>query len=146
MHIFAWKLVSRTSKQVSRNLGPLWQPGVYIDTNLCQLHAWTCTSNRDRQVVRTALIDAASVASLMTTTEAIIAEEVLDMPQEESDIQGKKKLINLRKSPGHWSGVLARQTGVYRPVFQGFFLLFTIKRLAEKGRAHTKGVMQPHAS
>ena len=40
VHIFgefvfflAWKLVSRTSKQVSRNLGPLRQPGVYNDTN-----------------------------------------------------------------------------------------------------------------
>ena len=33
VHIFAGKLVSRTSKQVSRNLGPLWQPGVY-NTNL----------------------------------------------------------------------------------------------------------------
>ena len=32
VHIFARKLVSRTSKQVSRNLGPLWQPGVYNDT------------------------------------------------------------------------------------------------------------------
>ena len=32
MHIFAWKLVPRTSKQVSKNLGPLWQPGVYNDT------------------------------------------------------------------------------------------------------------------
>ena len=27
---FAWKLVSRTSKQVSRNLGLLWQPGVIM--------------------------------------------------------------------------------------------------------------------
>ena len=35
VHIFAWKLVSRTSKQVSRNLGPLWQPGVYNDVNPC---------------------------------------------------------------------------------------------------------------
>ena len=34
-HIFAGKLVSRTSKQVSRNLGPSWQPGVYNDTNAC---------------------------------------------------------------------------------------------------------------
>ena len=34
VRIFTWKLVSRTSKQVSRNLGPLWQPGVYNDTNL----------------------------------------------------------------------------------------------------------------
>ena len=34
VHIFAWKLVSRTSKQVSRNVGPLWQPGVYNDANL----------------------------------------------------------------------------------------------------------------
>ena len=33
VHCFAWKQVSRTSKQVSRNLGPLWQPGVYNDTN-----------------------------------------------------------------------------------------------------------------
>ena len=33
VHISAWKLVSRTSKQVSRNLGPLGQPGVYNDTN-----------------------------------------------------------------------------------------------------------------
>ena len=33
VHIFARKLVSRTSKQVSKNLGPLWQPGVYNDTN-----------------------------------------------------------------------------------------------------------------
>ena len=32
VHIFARKLVSRTSKQVSKNLGPLWQPGVYNDT------------------------------------------------------------------------------------------------------------------
>ena len=32
VQIFARKLVSRTSKQVSRNLGPLWQPGVYNDT------------------------------------------------------------------------------------------------------------------
>ena len=31
---FAWKLVSRTSKEVSRNWGPLWQPGVYNDTNI----------------------------------------------------------------------------------------------------------------
>ena len=30
--MFARKLVSRTSKQVSRNLGPLWQPGIYNDT------------------------------------------------------------------------------------------------------------------
>ena len=30
---FCLELVSRTSKQVSRNLGPLWQPGVYNDTN-----------------------------------------------------------------------------------------------------------------
>ena len=29
VHIFARELVSRTSKQVSRNLGPLWQPGVH---------------------------------------------------------------------------------------------------------------------
>ena len=28
MHTFARNLVSRTSKQVSRNSGPLWQPGV----------------------------------------------------------------------------------------------------------------------
>ena len=35
VHIFARKLVSRTSKQVSKNLGPLWQPGVYNDTNVC---------------------------------------------------------------------------------------------------------------
>ena len=33
VHIFARKLVSRTWKQVSRNLGPLWQPGVYNDTS-----------------------------------------------------------------------------------------------------------------
>ena len=33
VHIFARKLVSRTSKQVSKNLGPLRQPGVYNDTN-----------------------------------------------------------------------------------------------------------------
>ena len=33
VHIFAQKLVSRTSKQFSKNLGPLWQPGVYNDTN-----------------------------------------------------------------------------------------------------------------
>ena len=33
VHIFAQKLVSRTSKQVSKNLGPLWQPAVYNDTN-----------------------------------------------------------------------------------------------------------------
>ena len=33
VHIFARKLVSRTSKQVSKYLGPLWQPGVYNDTN-----------------------------------------------------------------------------------------------------------------
>ena len=32
VHIFARKLVSRTSKQVSKSLGPLWQPGVYNDT------------------------------------------------------------------------------------------------------------------
>ena len=32
VHIFAPKLVSRTSKQVWRNLGPLWQPKVYNDT------------------------------------------------------------------------------------------------------------------
>ena len=37
VHISAWKLVSRTSKQVSRTLGPLWQPGVYNDTNSCNL-------------------------------------------------------------------------------------------------------------
>ena len=29
-----FSLGSRTSKQVSRNLGPLWYPGVYYDTNL----------------------------------------------------------------------------------------------------------------
>ena len=34
-HIFARKLVSRTSKQVSINLGPLWRLGVYNDTNSC---------------------------------------------------------------------------------------------------------------
>ena len=34
VHILAWKLVSRTCKQVSRNLGPLWQPGVYNDTEI----------------------------------------------------------------------------------------------------------------
>ena len=34
VHIFARKLVSRTSKQVLRNLGPPWQPGVYNDTNV----------------------------------------------------------------------------------------------------------------
>ena len=34
VHIFARKLVSRTSKQVSKKLGSLWQPGVYNDTNL----------------------------------------------------------------------------------------------------------------
>ena len=33
MNIFACELVSRTSNQVSSNLGPLWQPGVYNDTN-----------------------------------------------------------------------------------------------------------------
>ena len=33
VHIFARKLVSRTSKQVFEKLGPLWQPGVYNDTN-----------------------------------------------------------------------------------------------------------------
>ena len=32
VHIFARKIGSRTSKQVPRNLGPLWQPGVYNDT------------------------------------------------------------------------------------------------------------------
>ena len=35
VHIFARKQVSRTSKRVSKNLGPLWQPGVYNDTNIC---------------------------------------------------------------------------------------------------------------
>ena len=35
VHIFAQKLVSRTSKQVLRNLGPLWQPGGNNDTNAC---------------------------------------------------------------------------------------------------------------
>ena len=34
VHIFAWKLVSNFSKQVLRNLGTLWQPGVYNDTTL----------------------------------------------------------------------------------------------------------------
>ena len=34
VHVFARKLVSRTSKQVSRNLGPSWQPEVYNDTKL----------------------------------------------------------------------------------------------------------------
>ena len=38
MHSFAWKLVSKVSKQVSRSLGPSWQPGVYNDTNQ------TCTT------------------------------------------------------------------------------------------------------
>ena len=33
VHIFARKLVSGTSKQVLRNLGQLWQPGIYNDTN-----------------------------------------------------------------------------------------------------------------
>ena len=33
VHIFARKLVSRTWKQVLTNLGPLWQLGVYNDTN-----------------------------------------------------------------------------------------------------------------
>ena len=33
VHIFAWKLVSRTSKQASRYLGPVWQPGVYNGEN-----------------------------------------------------------------------------------------------------------------
>ena len=28
VNICAWKLVSRASKQISRNLGPVWQPGV----------------------------------------------------------------------------------------------------------------------
>ena len=32
VHILNWKLVSRTSKQVSRNLGPLWQLGVWNRT------------------------------------------------------------------------------------------------------------------
>ena len=32
VHIVVWKLVSRTPKQVSGNLGPLWQPGVCNDT------------------------------------------------------------------------------------------------------------------
>ena len=31
-HIFEKLVVSRTSKQVVRNLGPLWQPRVYNDT------------------------------------------------------------------------------------------------------------------
>ena len=39
MHIFAQKLVSGTSKQVPRNSGPLWQPGVCNDTNSCSLLA-----------------------------------------------------------------------------------------------------------
>ena len=34
VYILAWELVSRTSKQVWRNLGPLWQPGVYNDTKV----------------------------------------------------------------------------------------------------------------
>ena len=34
VQIFARKFVSRTSKQVLRNLGPLWQPGVYNDTKI----------------------------------------------------------------------------------------------------------------
>ena len=38
VHILARKLVSRTSKQVWRNLGPLWQPGVYNDTNPSPRH------------------------------------------------------------------------------------------------------------
>ena len=58
MHICAQKLVSRTSKQVSRNLGPLWQPGVYNDTtqndcrqtfpedNSLQLQIQNCASRR----------------------------------------------------------------------------------------------------
>ena len=29
---FAWKLASRTAKQVSRKLVPLWQPGAHNDT------------------------------------------------------------------------------------------------------------------
>ena len=33
VHIFGKLLVSRTSKQILRNLGPLWQPGVDNDTN-----------------------------------------------------------------------------------------------------------------
>ena len=33
VHILAWKLVSRTSKQVLINLGALWQQRVYNDTS-----------------------------------------------------------------------------------------------------------------
>ena len=41
VHIFARKRVSRTSKQVWRNLGPLWQPGVYNDTKIVKLFSAT---------------------------------------------------------------------------------------------------------
>ena len=40
VHIFARKLVSRTSKQVLKNLGPLWQPGVYSDTKPNPISPW----------------------------------------------------------------------------------------------------------
>ena len=33
-HIFAQKLVPELRKQLLRNLGPLWQPGVYNDAKL----------------------------------------------------------------------------------------------------------------
>merc|ERR1711933_242206 len=44
------------------------------------------------KVVRTALADAASVASLMTTTEAIVAEEA-----EEKDADAGKRQVPVRK-------------------------------------------------
>ena len=55
VHIFARKLVSRTSKQVSKNLGPLWQPGVYNDTNMiCSLFVsdlrWARSPNSRRRI------------------------------------------------------------------------------------------------
>ena len=44
--IFIWKLGSRTSQQVSRNLGPLWQPGVYKDTKVCPFLRAACARMR----------------------------------------------------------------------------------------------------
>ena len=46
----ARKLVSRTWKQVSRNLGPLWQPGVYNDSNAFVPRIVTRLTSQSKQV------------------------------------------------------------------------------------------------
>ena len=91
VHIFARKLVSRTSKQVSKNSGPLWQPGVYND-----IKTWPSLSPRlpsDRKVSLGPHLVGKVQASRCEEAE----EEEEKLRQKKADKRKKKQLGNMKK-------------------------------------------------